>query len=423
MKLAQHPLSTKSQPIPVIERPSNQMVIRRIQLRNIVASNQPRPLVTSEVNKLATSINEVGLIQPITLREAVVVHNTAERGWQIVAGHHRVAACRALGWTEIDAIVLNSESTLQTDLIEIDENLCRAELTAAQRSTFSKRRKQIWEALYFGTQVGNLCPPEKRPVGNKSPPPQTKGFAAATAKATGMKKRSLNQHVARAEALGEDILTKVTNTSLDSGVELEALGKLPESERTELVERAAAGETVSARHQYKRARPNKQTQKQKESEQNAIDAHGDSDPIAMLEEAMAENEVLRKQVEALTKADSKAETLKWMRLNANAEMQRDDAMARAVKMEAELQRFAKRLRRIGEAVGESDFGKVAALVEAMVRNAKAASPDLPANDAENFTDHSEDKDSTTSTVKSEALEVSPTECELVYASDDDGEDF
>ena len=73
------------------------MKLQKITLRNVTASNQPRPLVTAEVDKLAASIKEVGLIQPISVRESVVIHGTAEQGWQIVAGHHRVAACRALG--------------------------------------------------------------------------------------------------------------------------------------------------------------------------------------------------------------------------------------------------------------------------------------------------------------------------------------
>lgn len=41
--------------------------------------------------------------------------------------------------------------------------------------------------------------------------PQTKSFAAATADASGMTKQAINRHLARAEALGDD-LDKVTGT-------------------------------------------------------------------------------------------------------------------------------------------------------------------------------------------------------------------
>ena len=221
------------------------MKLQKITLRNVVASCQPRSLVTSEVDKLAASIQQVGLIQPVTVRPTVVIHGTTEPGFQIVAGHHRVAACRALGWSEIDALVIDDTSHLQSELMEIDENLCRAELTASQRTGYTKRRKQIWEALHpVEIQVGKDCPPV---IGYASPPPQTKGFAASTAEATGMTKRSINQHVARVDALGDEALTKVAHTSLDSGVELDALAKMPAPERAVLIERAAAGEQVSAR--------------------------------------------------------------------------------------------------------------------------------------------------------------------------------
>ena len=217
------------------------MKLQKITLCNLVASAQPRPLLTSEVDKLAASIKEVGLIQPITVRESVVIRGTAEQGWQIVAGHHRVAACRALGWTEIDAIVIDDASHLQSELMEIDENLCRAELTASQRTGYTKRRAQIFEALHPSEKGGKTIPT----LGGD----QRIGFAADTAMSTGQTKRSINQHLARADALGDEALTKVANTSLDSGVELDALAKMPAPERTELIERAAAGEQVSARTQ------------------------------------------------------------------------------------------------------------------------------------------------------------------------------
>lgn len=241
------------------------MNLARIPLSHLIASAQPRPLLTAEVDKLAASIKEVGLIQPITVTQTNVIHNTVEPGWMIVAGHHRVAACRALGWTEIDALVIDKVEHLQTELIEIDENLCRAELTTSQRTAYTKRRKQIWDALHPAkvnqrfesvfdaigienpeTEVAQVAPPQfSGQIGGARP--QTQGFAAATASATGQSKATTNRALFRADAIGDDALSKVTNTSLDSGVELDALAKLPAPERAVLVERAAAGEKVSAR--------------------------------------------------------------------------------------------------------------------------------------------------------------------------------
>jgi len=53
-------------------------------------------------------------------------------------------------------------------------------------------------------QVAQVGSPESA-TGYKQPPPQEKGFAASTAAAAGMTKQAINQHLARAEALGDDL--------------------------------------------------------------------------------------------------------------------------------------------------------------------------------------------------------------------------
>ncbi len=239
---------------------------QRVDLLKLVASEQPRPWVTEAVDKLANSIRDVGLIQPITVKQRTVLSGgLSVPGYQIVAGHHRVAACRALGWTEIDAIVIEAGEHLQAELIEIDENLCRSELTNSQRAKAVKRRKEIWEALHpvrqrfdsvfdaLGTVEGPMTDAEEREQVEPVIPPvakhghaQEKSFAAATADASGMTKQAINRHLARAKALGDD-LDKVTGTSLDKGVELDALKAMTPEQRAPLIERAQAGEKVSAR--------------------------------------------------------------------------------------------------------------------------------------------------------------------------------
>jgi len=73
------------------------------------------------------------------------------------------------------------------------------------RAQAIKRRRQIWDALHPDEiQVEKVFPPESA-TGYKQPPPQEKGFAASTAAAAGMTKQAINQHLARAEALGDDL--------------------------------------------------------------------------------------------------------------------------------------------------------------------------------------------------------------------------
>ena len=180
------------------------MKIEKVPLALLRESAQQRDIVQSNVDMLRSSIEQVGLIQPIRVRPAgVIVRGLGEQGFQIVAGHHRVAAARALGWTEIDAIVDTAEH-LQAELMEIDENLCRAELTASQRAQAIKRRKQIWEALHPG-ETGDATCASSLSDGRKAGPQHEKQFAADTASVSGESKSQINRHLARAEAIGEDL--------------------------------------------------------------------------------------------------------------------------------------------------------------------------------------------------------------------------
>ena len=208
----------------------------KITLREVQLSSS-RPTIPETVNALAESMRASGLINPVIVKRSVIYDGSIMcEGFRVVAGNHRVSAARALGWDEIDAFVVDGDGGLQAELIVIDENLCRAELSPAQRAAAIHRRKEVWEALHPNSGQGSASIGPGRP----------KEFAADTAKVSGQSKSSINQHVARAEALGPD-LHAVIGTSLDRGVELDALKDMDSDERHALIERARAGEVVSAR--------------------------------------------------------------------------------------------------------------------------------------------------------------------------------
>lgn len=220
-------------------------MISTIRLDCIESSTLARPLIAGSIDALAESISNIGLIQPITVVPCAKYRDGQKvEAFRLVAGHHRVAAMRKIGWAECSARVLpDSTSALAAELMEIDENLCRAELSAAQRAKAIKRRKEIWEAM---RPAGGTTCSTSLPDGRGAGPQHQREFAADTAKASGQSKQDINRHLSRAEALGED-LDEIAGTSLDKGVELDALKELPQEERKELIQRAKAGEQVSAR--------------------------------------------------------------------------------------------------------------------------------------------------------------------------------
>jgi ParB-like chromosome segregation protein Spo0J len=154
----------------------------------------------------------------------------------LIYGHHRLLALTHSGEVAVECIVYDVDD-LRAELMEIDENLARSELTPAEESAYILRRKQIWEEMYGEKTGENFTSLGGR--GNKA-------FAAEVAAVTGEDKSGVNRKIARARELGDDI-TRIVGTSLDKGVEMDALIKLPEPVRADLIERAASGEKVSAR--------------------------------------------------------------------------------------------------------------------------------------------------------------------------------
>jgi N6-adenosine-specific RNA methylase IME4 len=201
-----------------------------------------------KVSAIAASFRETGRqINEIQVRP---------EGWKfrVVAGRHRCEAAQRIGLGAMRSVVLpysTVEDKLRAELIEIDENLARRNLTLAMEAALTARRKGIYEQLHPETAHGGDRR-SSRQNGDLKNDSDDKRFTEAQAEITGKSERSVQRAAARGQALGVDALSRVTNTSLDKGDELDALAKLPEEKRTPLIDRAAAGEKVSARTELKK---------------------------------------------------------------------------------------------------------------------------------------------------------------------------
>lgn len=115
--------------IPVELRESSEdAVLRDVLLDQVVPNrHQPRDHFDEEaLNTLASSVGEIGVLQPILVRE------TAD-GYEIIAGERRLRAARKAGLTTIPALVRKAEgsSTLEAALVE---NLHREDLNALEEA-------------------------------------------------------------------------------------------------------------------------------------------------------------------------------------------------------------------------------------------------------------------------------------------------
>ena len=201
-----------------------------------VPSERLRKLRPEVVDWLVESITARSLLEPIIVRRRGA-------GYELIAGHHRFEAARNCSHQTIRAEVYDSLSDDEAELIQIDENLIRANLSDAERILHVARRKQLYEKLHPETKHGG----DRRSAGARSSSQNEnlKAFVADIAVKTGKGRSTVARDVTRAKKVA--VLDDIAGTCLDKGDEIDALGKLPEGEQRKLATAARAGEKVSAK--------------------------------------------------------------------------------------------------------------------------------------------------------------------------------
>lgn len=125
--------------------------ITEIAIKEIVAGNNDRTVFCqSDLQDLANSIKEHGLIQPITVREI------EETGiYEIVAGERRYRACKLLGWDTIPVIIADMTNE-EASAVMLAENIARQELDPIDEGlAYSKRMTAFgWSAEECATKAG-----------------------------------------------------------------------------------------------------------------------------------------------------------------------------------------------------------------------------------------------------------------------------
>jgi ParB family chromosome partitioning protein len=114
-------------------------MLAEITLDRIEIPDGRRAVDPDVVARLKNSIAVVGLQHPITVAKR-------DGGYRLLAGAHRLTAFRELGMERISANVVELDD-VHAELVELDENLARNELSPAERSAAIARRKAIYERL------------------------------------------------------------------------------------------------------------------------------------------------------------------------------------------------------------------------------------------------------------------------------------
>jgi ParB/RepB/Spo0J family partition protein len=198
-----------------------------------------RQLDRAVVNGLAASIRELGVINPLRVREITIFESGREaKGYEVIAGSHRLQAGLDIGVADLPCIVVGDDD-LRAELAMIDENLCRAELSPADRASQTARRKAIYLELHPETAEHVAGGKGNGTAANVAAVP---AFATATAEATGKAERTVRLDAERGEKISQRALSMVVDTALNTGRFLDTLKRIEgEDAQVDAVQKALVG--------------------------------------------------------------------------------------------------------------------------------------------------------------------------------------
>jgi ParB family chromosome partitioning protein len=211
--------------------------LQTIPLDQIDDHDRLRPVDAGHVRFLAENIQQVGqLLQPIAIR---YLHDGA---YKLMAGGHRLAAARLLGWAEIPAFVFEATGD-EARLAEIDENLVRHELNPLDRAVFLAERKALYEKLHPETRHG-----AQGGRGARRNEADTLSFSKDTAARVGLDERTIQRAVMIASRLAPDVRSRIAGSTIArTQTELLALARRSPAEQRAILDEML-GESPRARN-------------------------------------------------------------------------------------------------------------------------------------------------------------------------------
>lgn len=166
-----------------------------IDISTIKTTNQYLRLDTN-VEMLKKSIETVGLINPIVLN----------LNKELIAGGRRFTAMKELGFTEVPTITVE-KSELEQELISIDENLVRKDLTNIELEASLARGRELYETLYPDATKFNeedLTIPESNEI-HTDLANDKRSFIDLTAEKTGLSKKVIKSAIERDEKASDKV--------------------------------------------------------------------------------------------------------------------------------------------------------------------------------------------------------------------------
>lgn len=201
-----------------------------MMVAEIRVPDRRRRVDPDQVQVIAESMSQIGLQSPVAVR----LDPADAVRCELVAGAHRLAAARQLGWPKIDALVVDGTSD-ELALMEIDENLARAELTPLDRALFLAERREISNRENPAPRRGR---PRQSGVSKNSANFAPISFAEEAGGLTGLSRRGVYRALEIASGLDRDLAEALQGTPLaEREGDLHRLSRLDVCEQRRVLER------------------------------------------------------------------------------------------------------------------------------------------------------------------------------------------
>jgi ParB-like chromosome segregation protein Spo0J len=208
-----------------------------------IPESRLRPLNPKKVKEIANSIEINGLINPVVI----------DCNRTLIAGLHRLEAVKSLGWETIPYVNKGNLTQVQAELIEIDENLIRQELTVLEQSEHIARREQLLEEMGLRRQVGRyekldeslpLLEPENFNGVTVTPLKTTQDLAQEI----GLSENSFQKRKQIAKNIIPEVKESLRETPVaDSTTQLLEVARMQPEEQKEFVDALQSGEVESVK--------------------------------------------------------------------------------------------------------------------------------------------------------------------------------
>lgn len=216
--------------------------VRDIAVEDVQVGRRLIGTKPKEIESLMDSIQEIGLLNPITVY-------VDDSGCHLVAGLHRLTAFRRLNRKTIPALELSLDEVARR-LVEVDENLIRQKLTQLERGTLTAERRRLYLLRHPETVNRNVRggPGRGKKTTAESAVVSAPSFARDTSDRTGRSERSVREDAQIGEKITPEVHDLIEGTDLeDNRTELLNLTRIGGDVQRSVAERIATGKAKTVK--------------------------------------------------------------------------------------------------------------------------------------------------------------------------------